>query len=495
MVFEFLRLQFLRSVRSVSLSRDLAGGVLVGFFVFVVFLYVLGVAFSLKRIIETGFKSDDAIAFLNMHLLYLFVAEFMLRYFLQKLPLMELENFLHLPIKRSAIVHFLLGKSFISPLNIAFPVLLTPFAMSEVASIHGTLGAYSWLFTIILLSWSMHWGVLLFKVRFGDSIIGVLVVFCLAIIDAALKYIDWFHPGELLSPLFAVALDSVLPVFALIVIFLLLYKLSHRYYLNNAYLEGIEKGSADRYVNKSLGFLSRMGLSGEFADLEWKLILRHKKSRNYLFLSVLFLLYGVIFYSDSRYGSTGGIPYIYIFVGIFVTGVFMIQYGQLFLSWNSANFDFFLCRPSGAESLIKGKYLLFYLISTVCFLLSVPYVYYGWEVLLVHAVSYLFNIGVTIHLVVNLALWKPKPMDLNKGTFFNYEGVGVAQYLMILPMVIVPYLIFVPFSLIFNTYIGLLALAVTGVIGIIFNEKLTMIAVRRLITHRYEISTSFRQEL
>jgi hypothetical protein len=247
-------------------------------------------------------------------------------------------------------------------------------------------------------------------------------------------------------------------------------------------------------MDKSFGFLSRFGLLGEFADLEWKLILRHKKSRSYLFISALFLLYGLIFYGNPLYQSDSGISYMYIFVGTFITGVFMIQYGQLFLSWNSANFDFFLCRPHGAASLIRGKYLLFIVISTICFLLSVPYVYFGWDVLLVHFVTYLFNLGVTIHLVINLALWKPKPMDLSKGSFFNYEGVGVAQYLMIIPMVVIPYLIFVPFSLLFDTYIGLLAMAVVGIVGIIFNDKLSMIAVNRLIKSKYEISTSFRQE-
>lgn len=494
MIFEFLRLQILKKIRSVSLSRNLAGGFVIGLFVVLILIYILGVALSMKSIVQKGFGIDDVVTFINLNLLYLFVAEFLYRYFLQKLPLLELGNFLHLPIRRSKIVHFLLGKSFVSPLNVIFPLLFTPFALSEVATLHGVTAAYSWLFSIILISWSMHWGILLFKTRFGESIVGILTIFGIGILDALFRYLEWIHPAEFLSPLFTASLTSLVPVVALLSIFIILYVISFRYYVNNAYLEDLTPESMPGYMDKSFGFLSRFGLTGEFAELEWKLILRHKKSRSYLFISALFLLYGLIFYGEPIYEATEGISYMYIFVGTFITGVFMIQYGQLFLSWNSANFDFFLCRPHGAASLIRGKYLLFNVISTICFLLSVPYVYFGWDVLLVHLVTYLFNLGVTIHLVINLALWKPKPMDLSKGSFFNYEGVGVAQYLMIIPMVIIPYLIFVPFSLLFDTYVGLLAMAVVGIAGIIFNGKLTMIAVKRLIASKYEISTSFRQE-
>lgn len=494
MIFEFLRLQFLKSFRSVSLSRNLAGGFVIGLFVVLIFINILGVALSMNSIIQKGFGAEDVIGFININLLYLFVAEFLYRFFLQKLPLLELENFLHLPIKRSKIVHFLLGKSFISPLNIIFPLLFTPFALSIVTDLHGSYAAYSWLFTILFFSWAMHWGLLLFKTRFGDSVTGLLTIFGIGLVDVLFRHLEWMHPAEFLGPLFATSLTSGVPVIGMLTLSVILYILSYKYYVQNAYLEDLSSDNTNRYMDKSFGFLSRFGLLGEFAELEWKLILRHRKSRSYLFISVVFLFYGLIFYGDPMYQSDDGIAYMYIFVGSFITGVFMIQYGQLFLSWNSANFDFFLCRPNGAASLIQGKYLLFNVISTICFMLSVPYVFFGWDILLVHFVTYLFNVGVTIHLVINLALWKPKPMDLSKGSFFNYEGVGAAQYLMIIPMVIIPYLIFVPFSLIFDTYIGLLAMAIVGTIGIIFNGKLSMIAVNSLIKNKYEISTSFRQE-
>jgi len=173
----------------------------------------------------------------------------------------------------------------------------------------------------------------------------------------------------------------------------------------------------------------------------------------------------------------------------------MLQYGQLFLSWNSANFDFFLNKKDGIAALVRGKYLLFIAISCLCFVLSVPYVYFGWDILLIHLATFIFNVGITIHMVVFMALWKPKPMDLNKGGVFNFEGVGIAQYLMVIPLMAGPYMVFLPFAIWINDYAGLLALAVIGAVGIFFFNPLTQFSIRRVVQHKYEISSSFRQEL
>src|SRR5665811_47488 len=185
----------------------------------------------------------------------------------------------------------------------------------------------------------------------------------------------------------------------------------------------------------------------------------------------------------------------FIFVGSFITGIFMLQYGQLFLSWNSANFDFFLKNRGGIEALIRGKYLLFMAISCLCFVLSVPYVYFGWDFLLIHLATFLFNMGVTVHLVILLALWKPKPMDLKKGGIFNFEGTGITQFLMIIPLMVVPYAIFLPVALWINDYAGLIALGVAGMVGIFAFPKLSQLSINRVINSRYEISSAFRQEL
>lgn len=495
MFFTLARLQYLKSVRSTSFAKSLLANILLVFLGLLLLSYVVGLGLLLKLILEKVLPGQDHIAWVNSFVIYFFLGEFMYRYFIQKLPVVELESLLHLPIGKKRIVRMLLIRSFISPLNIIAILLVLPFAIQVISLKFGMAGALMWVATIALWSWALHWFMLWFKQRFEDSLIGLLVVFAVLVLGAGSSYAGWFDLGELVQPLFDYALVSPIPVLATAALMVVSYLLCFRYYVANAYLEDLSEEEDMRFANQSIGFFSRFGLAGELANLEWKLIIRHKKSRTFLMLTAFFLLYGLIFYNNPAYTTEDGFSFIFIFVGVFITGIFMIQYGQLFLSWNSANFDFYLNRKGGIEALVQGKYLLFITISVICFLASVPYAYFGWHFLLIHLATFLFNVGILVHVIIYLALWKPKPMDLDKGAMFNYEGVGLAQFLIVIPMMLGPYLIYVPFSLLFNDYVGLLALSVAGILGMVGFKRLSQININRVLANRYEISSSFRQEL
>ncbi|OOG78668.1 DUF5687 family protein [Algoriphagus sp. A40] len=495
MFFTLARLQFLKSLRSTSFAKSLLTNIFLGFLVLLLLGYVVGAGFLLPMILEKVVPGEDHIALLNSFLIYFFLVEFLYRYFIQQLPVVELESLLHLPIGKRRIIRMLLTRSFVSPLNIIAILLVLPFALQVVSEKYALEGALMWVATISLTSWTLHWFMLWFKQRFEDSLIGLFVIFLVLVAGAGSSYMGWFNLGALLQPVFDYSLVSPIPFLVTLLVMVGSYLLCFRFYVSNAYLEDLSEKDDVRFVNQSIGFFSRFGLAGELANLEWKLIIRHKKSRTFLMMTGFFLLYGLIFYNNPAYTTEDGFSFIFIFVGVFITGIFMIQYGQLFLSWNSSSFDFYLNQKGGVEALVRGKYLLFLVISLICFLASVPYAYFGWHFLLIHLATFLFNVGILVHVIIYLALWKPKPMDLNKGAMFNYEGVGIAQFLIVIPMMLGPYLVFIPFSLLFNDYIGLLALGLTGVLGIFGFGRLCQININRVLSNRYEISSSFRQEL
>ncbi len=494
MIFQLIRLQWLKTFRSTSFGKSIAVSAVLIFLALVLLLYVLLAGLFLSEIVRKLAEGQNPLDVVNSYIIYFFLGEFMYRYFLQKLPVIELESLLHLPIGKRKIIHMLLARSFVSPLSVIALLLFLPFGIREVFDVHGAMGLIGWMGLVLSFSWSLHWFMLWFKQRFEDSFIGLVVVFTVLLLGGGLSYMGWFNVGEVVSPLFTFSMTSIIPFLGFLALSVATYFITYNYYLNNAYLEDLTEDEEIRFANQNLGFLSRFGDAGEMANLEWKLIIRHKKSRTYLMLSAFFLLYGLIFYTNPVYQDEG-ISFIFIFVGMFITGIFMIQYGQLFLSWNSANFDFFINRKDGIESLVKGKYLLFVAVSILCFVFSTPYAYFGWKFLLIHFVTFLFNIGVLIHVIIYLALWKPKPMDLNKGAMFNYEGVGAAQFLMIIPMMVLPYVVYLPFAFLISEYAGLAALGIFGAVGLVFFKKLSNINIQRLLKQRYEISSSFRQEV
>src|SRR5690606_40938645 len=106
--------------------------------------YVALMGVALQLIIVEGLEKEDAVGFLNSILIYFFLFEIIYRYFVQGLPVLELESLLHLPISKSWIIRFLLIRSFISPLTLIPLLLISTFTIMELAGPTGNRAAYSW---------------------------------------------------------------------------------------------------------------------------------------------------------------------------------------------------------------------------------------------------------------------------------------------------------------------------------------------------------------
>lgn len=492
---QFIQLQLKSKIRSVSLGRDLIAGLFLLIFILFLLGNVVLISVSLPFIIRSFFEVDSPIGILNSYILFYFATEFLYRFFLQKLPVAELRHYLHLPIPRWKIIHFLLQRSFISLLNIIVILLLVPFAIIEVAGSYGTLSAISWLSTLVLISWSVHWITLVFKRGIGDRVIGYVIMLAVYLLSFGALYFGWYNIGEWVKPFFDMAIISPLPMGIAMILLAGSYYFAYQYYRKRAYEEDIEEKGSNFVESSQIDFLSRFGTAGAFADMEWKLIIRHKKSRSYLYISALFLLYALLFYPTFEMSESPFDLHFSLFIGLFITGSFLFNYGQFNLSWNSANFDYFLVQKKGIEALIQGKAMMFITISLICYLISLPYVYFGWEILFIHTASFIFNIGVGIPLLTFISFWKPKPMDINKSAMFNYEGLGAAQFLMFLPMIAIPYVIYLPFALTMGYEAGLAALTIIGLVGILFFKRIIGFLINQLHRNRYEISSSFRQEI
>ncbi|REL39225.1 hypothetical protein DYD21_04525 [Rhodohalobacter sp. SW132] len=496
-IFPLLKLSLREMVRSVSLQRNL----LTAFFVLLIIGYFVvqfvGIAIFLGPILRNVFDIPDIPAFLNMAALYYLLFEFISRFFLQRPPLVDLKKYLHLPIRKSAIVQFMFVRSLVSLFSLAVIVLLMPVTLSDILPVYGATGAFFWLGTLFFLSMTLHFLLLCIK-RSGGGLLKAVLLVGLPLVPFILLYFDMINIGAYTEPFFALAMNGPLSMIIAVILCFISIAAAYSIYKKSAYTElpavsaGMEKA---RFMGGDVGLLSRFGLPGIIANTDLKLILRHKKSRGYLIVCVLFLFYGMLFYSSGDEELTRGAVYFSLFIGAFITGSFLLQYGQLLLSWNSASFDFYMTRRNGLFALMKGKYLLLAGSIVVAFILTIPYAYYGWEILAIHTAALFYNIGIGIHIIIYLALWQPKPMDINKGAMFNYDGVGVAQFVMIFPYILLMYIIYFIFDVIAGMYAALFILGGIGFAGILFRDKLLKISADKLRSDRHPISTSFRNEL
>ncbi|TVR35622.1 MAG: hypothetical protein EA390_01370 [Balneolaceae bacterium] len=491
---EFIRLLLLEKFRSLSFGRDIVSGLLVFVFISFILFYLVGLAVFLGLILRSFFEVQDVPAFLNKAAVFYLLAEFLIRFIIQKKPLFSLNNYLHLPIKKSGIINYLLVKSLFSPFSLLVIILFVPVTISDINPVYGPLYSSLWLATLFFFSIALHFLVLWLKEVNKERLLGTVFLFAIPTVPFVLLYFDVINIGEIIAPFFGLSSLGPLPLFVSMAFCVACYKLIHRQYLVNAYLDRVAKQDFAFMSGAGKDLFSRFGAAGTYADMELKLILRHKKSRGYLILSLFFLLYGLFMYRMASGGESlmeaSGIT---LFVGIFMISIFFINYGQFFLSWNSNSFDFFMVKQHGLEALIRGKLLILIVISFFLYLLSLPYVYFGWQIVIFHTVALLYNVGIGIHVIARLSMWEPKPMDINKGAMFNYEGIGVSQFLMGIPFFVLPYVIYVPVNFLFDPYAALAAVGLFGITGIVFYKKMISYNVRQLQVNRHKISSRFRQ--
>jgi hypothetical protein len=270
----------------------------------------------------------------------------------------------------------------------------------------------------------------------------------------------------------------------------LVYWLSYAFLRAHTYPEEMTVRQTRQVQGGDIAFLNRFGETGKLIALELKLIWRHKRSKSVVYLSVIILSYGFIFYPNKLYLEGFGML---IFVGIMMTGMFMFNYGQFIPSWQSSHFDALLTKRISPYQFYLAKFWFFVPSSLVAFLLTLPYVFFGWKVVVINLATFLFNIGVNVFVVFYFSVLNKNRIDLSKSSAFNWQGVGASKFVMMLPLIFLPLLVYAPFGYLGVPYWGIFAIGLLGVLGFVFHRQLLHLVASRFLKHKYKIATGFRQ--
>jgi hypothetical protein len=111
-----------------------------------------------------------------------------------------------------------------------------------------------------------------------------------------------------------------------------------------------------------------------------------------------------------------------------------------------------------------------------------------------HDNIYFSNLGVNNILVLYLANFNSKRINLSKSASFNWEGMSVTQFILAIPLVLTPYLIYWPFYLLKSANAGIGTIAVIGVTCILTREFWLKMLVNKFHAERYKIAEGFRKE-
>lgn len=488
MVLKLLSLEWKSFIRSASFKANLVLKIFMVlgalYFIFVFLALGVGLFYILK---EADLEPLETV---NQFLIYYIVTDLVIRYFLQKMPVMNIRPLIIGNIKKNSIVHYSLGKTAASFFNWVHLFFLLPFTLVLIKEGYPLANA-------------LGWGVGIFLLIFINNFINVLInnkdllfysIASLLIASGILQYYQVFDVSVYTHPLFTALYDNtiwiLLPVFALLV----LYIISFRFFKSNLYLDAGLAVKTSEGKTEDYSWLNRFGTLGTFLKNDIRLIRRNKRSRTTVMISILFLFYGLLFFSGGIEAYEG--PVRRIFAGIFVTGGFLFTFGQFVPSWDSAYYPLMMSQNIQYREYLNAKWWLIVIATALSTLLSVFYLYFGWEVYLAILVGAIYNIGVNAHIVLWGGAYIKTPIDLtqNKNVFGDKKAFNVKTLLLTIPKLLLPMGVYALGHFIFTPTMGYVFVAVLGILGFAFKEKVFKIIEGIYKTEKYKTLAAYKEK-
>lgn len=423
-------------------------------------------------------------------LLYYFLADICMRFFLQDLSVLSIQHYLVLPIKKTKIIHFLLRGSVFNFFNLLPLFVIVPFTLKVVAPEYGAVYSVFWLVSLLFLVIANHFLAIYMKriLAVKQSVfIGLAVLIGLAFTG---DFLGWFSLQNVSSIILSPLAEN--PILALVPLMLA----TGAYFLNFNFLKTHtqldlwqNKKGGDKINTKRFSFIESKGILGGMLANELKLITRNKRTKTILFVTILFMGYGLIFYSDDSYA---GLDTMFLAIGILMTGIFMINYGQFIIGWEGAYFDGILTRSNSIDDFFKAKFLLLTVSCVITYVLTIPYVYFGLDALYANTAGFIFNLGFNSFFLLFASTYNKKKIDLSKGNAFNYQGTSAVQFLITLPLIGLPILIFLSFDVFFDKYVGFIAVASFGLLSLACSKLWFKIITDNFKEKKYINAEGFR---
>lgn len=486
----FLNHQWKAFWRSRNKGSSIAANIFIGLAVLYLLALAIGLGIGMELIIEKVFPDKDVVYVFNGFILYYFAVDFVMRMQLQELPTLSIAPYLHLKIPKDKLVNFLNIRSSFTAFNILPLFIFVPFCCTAIADIYGSFAALMYIITIISLCIFNNYAVMYIKRLTTLSIKAILLVVLAISGLGAMEYFKVFSITVISNAVFSFIAIHPISGFAVSIAAILMFLLNKVYLRRNMYIEELSVAEVKK-TSTDYPFLDRFGPVGVLTALELKLILRHKRTRTTIFMTLFFLFYGFIFYKQDLIDKDK--INMIIFAAVFMTGTSVSMYGQFMFGWQAAHFDGLMANKINLKDFIKSKLLLFTTVSTIVMLITCLYGLISWKILYIQLATYLYNIGIGTIIILYFATRNSRAIDLNKRAAFNNQGVGASQFIMTIPYFLLPYVFYLPFSYIGHPYWGIACLGLAGIIALSTRNFWISFLAKELSKRKYKIAEGFRE--
>ncbi|MGB5172669.1 MAG: DUF5687 family protein [Eudoraea sp.] len=489
MLKRFISLQWKSFYRAAAFKTNLAFKILMifGALYFIVVFLALGLG-SYYIIEKQGL--GDPLKFVNTYLIFYLVIDLYTRYILQKMPVLNIKPLLYLPFRKNQVVFYSLGKTILSFFNWAHAFFFIPFSIILLVEGYDPLGVIGWHLGIMALFFCNNFINIMMN---NKDTVFYPVVILLALLGV-FQYYGWFELSIYTTPIFSSFYNlpwTALLSWALLSILVLS---AFNYFKRNMYLDAGLSTKQTVATSEDLSWLNRFGNLGTFLKNDIKLIKRNKRSKTTVIMSVLFLFYGLLFFTGSIDAYDG--PVWKIFAGIFISGGFLFSFGQFVPSWDSAYYPLMMSQNIQYKDYLASKWYLIVLATIVSTILASFYLYFGWEPYLAILVGAIYNIGVNSYLVLWGGAYIKTPIDLssNKKAFGDKQAFNTKTLLLTIPKMVLPLIIYAAGHYLINPTAGYIFVGLSGVLGFAFKDIVFRKIEKIYKKEKYKTLLAYKQQ-
>lgn len=483
----FVSLQWKSFFRSSNFGKSLAVKILMGFFAVYMLIVLAGSGAGMYFILRKAVPEQSPMWTLSQYLIYWVLIELFLRYFMQKLPVMDIKPFLTTPVKKSSIAHYILGRSAASMYNVLSLFFFVPFCVVLLFQGYSFLNVALWIVAVMAIVLTINYINLL--INKSDKALTVLAIIIVG--SYALDYFGVFSIKDIFGPIFHALYAYPVTVLVPLILALAAYYINYKYLYDKIYLDASLKTKKAEAKTSDLSWTKRFGDLGTFLQLDLKMIWRNKRTKSQVWISLLFVFYGLIFYTQDIYDSMMPMK---AFLGVFMTGIFLSNFGQFIPAWDSSYYSMMMSQNIPLRKYLESKALLISVSVISMFFLTIPYVYFGWEALAINFGCALYNLGVNIPVILFFGSFNKKRIELDQSPFGNMQGTSANQFLIMLPVLIAPILIFTLFYYIISLEVAIIVLCVLGLAGLALRNTLLDKVTNQYRKKKYGMIAGFKEK-
>ena len=428
-------------------------------------------------------------------MLYLLMADFLMRFTMNKLPVQEIKPFVLLPMGKSRVLRSYLILTGMSAYNLIWMFMLVPFGFGTLWRYFGVIGVLGFLVGYwLLMLLNNYWSVLC-RTLMNQNILYIFIpITVYALLLVALLVPETNYLGnfcmELGEGFFMWEWPAFLGVIAAI---WGMFELCHVVQKRVVYKE-LSKTEVVKKLKKvaDYKFLDRFGEVGEYMRLEIKLLTRNKvpRAQFYMGFAIMLMFSALLAFTDVYDGD-----FMRYFITVYNFAVLGVLVLSQTMSYEGNYLDGLMSRKESILNLLRAKYYV------QCALLCIPLVIMilpiteGKISLLCTLACFFLTSGFTFWTLMQLAVYNKLTLNLNTKVTGKNSGGTFFQSMIIMAGFFLPVIILQVFTSLLSENTALLIILGIGLAFTLTHPLWMRNIYKRFMKRRYENMEGFRSSI